>query len=146
MGAIIKDPRSADPGRRVSFTIQESVWATADPILIRTVLEDLVQNAWKFTARGDDTTIEFATAAVEEDASVCYFVRDNGVGFEPACAGKLFQPFQRLHTVREFAGIGVGLASVQRIIERHGGRVWAEGAVGAGAAFYFTLGPQDNAG
>jgi PAS domain S-box-containing protein len=154
--AIADGLRSADPGRRVSFTIQEDVWVTADPILIRTVLEDLVQNAWKFTAGRKRATIEFATmaiddapvddAAVTDDASVCYFVRDNGVGFEPAYAGKLFQPFQRLHTTREFAGTGVGLASVQRIIERHGGRVWAEGAVDAGATFYFTLDPQDSAG
>jgi len=156
VAAIADGLRSAVPGRRVSFTIQESVWVTADPILIRTVLEDLVQNAWKFTAGRKHATIEFATvaiddapvddAAVEDDASVCYFVRDNGVGFEPAYAGKLFQPFQRLHTIREFAGTGVGLASVQRIIERHGGRVWAEGAVDVGATFYFTLDAQDSTG
>jgi light-regulated signal transduction histidine kinase (bacteriophytochrome) len=139
-----------DPDR-VSFAIQEGVWVTADPILIRTVLDDLVENAWKFTAGREDATIEFATAAIEDaatgdDAMVCYFVRDNRAGFEPAYAGKLFQPFQRLHTTREFAGTGVGLASVQRIIERHGGRVWAEGAVDAGATFYFTLDAQDSAG
>jgi PAS domain S-box-containing protein len=151
VAAIADGLRSRDPGRQVSFTIQEGVRVTADPILIRTVLDNLIQNAWKFTAGREDATIEFATAAIEDAATddhalVCYFVRDSGAGFEPAYAGKLFQPFQRLHTTQEFAGTGVGLASVQRIIERHGGRVWAEGAVDAGATFYFTLDPQDNAG
>jgi len=131
--------RSVDPGRRVSFVIQESVWATADRILIRAALDNLVGNAWKFTAGRDDATIEFGTAATEDDGIVCCYVRDDGVGFDPAYADKLFQPFQRLHTIREFPGTGVGLASVQRIIERHGGRTWAEGAVDAGATFYFTL-------
>jgi len=151
VAAIAEGLRSVDPGRRVSFAIQEGVWVTADLILIRTVLNDLIGNAWKFTAGREDATIEFATAATEDeatedDAMVCCYVRDNGVGFEPAYAGKLFQPFQRLHTPREFPGTGVGLASVQRIIERHGGRVWAEGAIDSGATFYFTLDAQDSAG
>jgi PAS domain S-box-containing protein len=137
--AIADGLRSCDPGRRVSFAIQDGVWVTADRILIRAVLENLVENAWKFTAGRDDATIEFATAATEDDATVCCYVRDNGVGFDPAYVNKLFQPFQRLHTIDEFPGIGVGLASVQRIIERHGGRTWAEGAVDDGATFYFTL-------
>jgi PAS domain S-box-containing protein len=139
VAAIADDLRSGDAGRRVSFTIQEGVWVTADRILIRAVLENLVENAWKFTAGRDDATIEFATAATEDDTTVCCYVRDNGVGFDPAYVNKLFQPFQRLHTIDEFPGIGVGLASVQRIIERHGGRTWAEGAVDDGATFYFTL-------
>ena len=146
VAAVAAALKSRDPGRRVSVAIQEGVWVTADPILIRTVLDDLVENAWKFTAGREEATIEFGTAPADDDAAVCCYVRDNGVGFEPAYAGKLFQPFQRLHTTREFAGTGVGLASVQRIIERHGGRVWAEGAVDAGATFYFTLDPQDSAG
>jgi PAS domain S-box-containing protein len=142
--AIAGGLRSADPGRRVSFAVQEDVWVTADRILIRTVLDHLVQNAWKFTAGRKDATIEFATAAPADDAAVCCYVRDNGAGFDPAYVHKLFQPFQRLHTTREFPGTGVGLASVQRIIERHGGRAWAEGAVNDGATFYFTLGPHDS--
>jgi PAS domain S-box-containing protein len=146
VAAIAEGLRSDDPGRRVSFAIQNGVWATADRILIRAVLDNLVENAWKFTAGRDDATIEFGTAAAEDDATVCCYVRDNGAGFEPAYVDKLFQPFQRLHTTREFPGTGVGLASVQRIIERHGGRVWAQGAVGAGATFYFTLDAQDSAG
>ena len=145
--AIADGLRSRDPGRRVSFAIQDGVWVTADRILIRAVLENLVENAWKFTARRDDATIEFATTA-DDEATVCCYVRDNGVGFDPAYVDKLFQPFQRLHTVGEFSGTGtgtgtgtgIGLVSVQRIIERHGGRTWAQGAVDGGATFYFTLG------
>ena len=131
--------RSRDPGRRVSFAIQDGVWATADRILIRAVLENLVENAWKFTARRDGATIEFATTTTDDEAMICCYVRDNGVGFDPAYADKLFQPFQRLHTAGEFPGTGIGLVSVQRIIERHGGRTWAQGAVDGGATFYFTL-------
>jgi light-regulated signal transduction histidine kinase (bacteriophytochrome) len=145
VAAIADGLRSVDPGRRVSFAIQKDVWVTADRILIRTVLDNLVGNAWKFTADREAATIEFATAATEDDATVCCYVRDNGVGFEPAYSDKLFQPFQRLHTIREFPGTGIGLASVQRIIERHGGRTWAQGAVDAGATFYFTLDAQDSA-
>jgi PAS domain S-box-containing protein len=149
--AIADRLRSRDPGRRVSFAIQDGVWVTADRILIRAVLENLVGNAWKFTARRDDAAIEFATTTTDDEATVCCYVRDNGVGFDPAYADKLFQPFQRLHTAGEFpgtgsgpgTGTGIGLVSVQRIIERHGGRTWAQGAVDGGATFYFTLGTKD---
>jgi PAS domain S-box-containing protein len=142
--AIADGLRFRDPGRRVSFAIQDGVWVTADRILIRAVLENLVENAWKFTARRDDATIEFA-ATTDDEATVCCYVRDNGVGFDPAYVDKLFQPFQRLHSVGEFpgTGTGTGLVSVQRIIERHGGRTWAQGAVDGGATFYFTLGAKD---
>ncbi len=146
--AIAAGLRSGEPGRRVSFAIQDGVWVTADRILIRAVLENLVENAWKFTARRYDATIEFATATTD-DAKVCCYVRDNGVGFDPAYVDKLFQPFQRLHAAGEFpgtgtgTGTGIGLVSVQRIIERHGGRTWAQGAVDGGATFYFTLGAKD---
>ena len=138
--AIADGLRSRDPGRRVSFAIQDGVWVTADRILIRAVLENLVENAWKFTARRDDATIEFATTT-DDETTVCY-VRDNGVGFDPAYVHKLFQPFQGLHA-SEFPGTGIGLVSVQRIIERHGGRTWAKGAVDGGATFYFTLGAEN---
>ena len=130
--------RARDPGRRVRVTIQDGVRAIADPPLIRLVLENLLGNAWKFTAGRDDASIEFATT-LADDAPLCYYVRDNGAGFDPAYVGKLFQPFQRLHDASEFAGTGVGLASVQRIVDRHGGRTWADGAVGRGATIYFTL-------
>ena len=111
--------------------------------MIRTVLEDLLENAWKFTARRDGAAIDFATAPAGDAPICCCYVRDNGAGFDPAYAGKLFQPFQRLHASREFPGTGIGLASVRRIIERHGGRTWAEGAVGRGATIYFTLDAKD---
>jgi PAS domain S-box-containing protein len=143
VAAIAGGLRSRDPGRRVSFAIQDGVWVTADRILIRAVLENLVENAWKFTARRDHATIEFAATTTDDDAKVCCYVRDNGAGFDPAYVHKLFQPFQRLHTTGEFPGVGIGLASVQRIIERHGGRTWAQGAVDGGATFYFTLGAKD---
>jgi PAS domain S-box-containing protein len=134
--------RAGDPGGQVQVTVEEGVRATADRPLIRTVLEQLLGNAWKFTAGREHATIEFATTAVG-DAPLCCYVRDNGAGFDPAYAGKLFQPFQRLHDAREFPGTGMGLALVQRIIDRHGGRTWAEGAVGRGATVYFTLDVKD---
>jgi light-regulated signal transduction histidine kinase (bacteriophytochrome) len=132
--AIADGLRSRDPGRRVSFAIQDGVWVIADRILIRAVLENLVENAWKFTAKRDDATIEFATTT-DDETMVC---------FDPAYVDKLFQPFQRLHA-SEFpgTGAGIGLVSVQRIIERHGGRTWAKGAVDGGATFYFTLGAKN---
>jgi light-regulated signal transduction histidine kinase (bacteriophytochrome) len=106
--------------------------------LLRIVLENLLGNAWKFTAQRVPARIEFGIAP-QADGSAAYFVGDNGVGFDMIYADKLFRPFQRLHSENEFPGTGIGLATVQRIIQRHGGRVWAEGVVGKGAAFYFTM-------
>jgi light-regulated signal transduction histidine kinase (bacteriophytochrome) len=136
--AIAGELQAREPGRRIRFAIQNGVVVTADRGLIRTVVQNLVENAWKFTAKREGATIEFGTTATE-DARVCCYVRDNGAGFDPAFTGKLFQPFQRLHAVIDFPGTGIGLASVQRIVGRHGGRAWAEGAVDRGATFYFTL-------
>jgi signal transduction histidine kinase len=136
--AICDQLCAGDPGRQVRVTVQEGVRVTADRILIRSALDDLLQNAWKFTGRRDAAVIEFATAP-SGDAPLCCYVRDNGAGFDPAYADKLFQPFQRLHAVGEYPGTGIGLASVRRIIERHGGRTWAEGAVDGGATIYFTI-------
>jgi PAS domain S-box-containing protein len=141
VASIAVELQSAEPGRQVRFAIQEGIWVTADRPLIRSVVQNLLENAWKFTARRDGASIEFGTTTAD-DAGVCYYLRDNGAGFDPAYAGKLFQPFQRLHAASEFPGTGIGLASVQRIIDRHGGRTWAEGAVGGGATFYFTLGTK----
>ena len=142
VAAIAGELQAREPGRRVRFALQEGVWANADHVLIRTVLQNLIDNAWKYTAKRDSATIEFGTTAAK-DAGVCCYVRDNGAGFDPAFGGKLFQPFQRLHSVTEFPGTGIGLVSVRRIVERHGGRVWAEGAVGRGATFYFTLNAKE---
>jgi PAS domain S-box-containing protein len=127
------------PGRRVRFAIQQPVWVMADHVLVRTLLRNLLGNAWKFTSGQDDASIEFAAMSAVEDARVCCYVRDNGAGFDSAYVHKLFMPFQRLHTTGEFPGSGIGLASVREVVERHGGRAWAEGAVGDGATFYFTL-------
>ena len=138
VAAIADELQAREPGRRVRFAIQDGVWVNADRTLIRTVVQNLVENAWKYTSKRDGATIEFGATAAE-DAGVCCYVRDNGAGFDPAFTGKLFQPFQRLHAVTDFPGTGIGLASVRRIVERHGGRAWAEGAVGRGATFYFTL-------
>jgi PAS domain S-box-containing protein len=127
-----------EPGRDVRFTIQRPVTVRADPSLIRTVLRNLVENAWKFTSRRDHALIEFGTTPTG-DASACCYIRDNGVGFDAVHMSTLFEPFQRLHPASEFPGTGIGLASVREIVGRHGGRVWAEGKIGDGAAFYFTL-------
>lgn len=131
--AVARELQEREPGRAVAFAAEPGVAAGCDPRLIRVVLENLLGNAWKFTARNPAAAVAFGRAGAE------FVVRDNGVGFDPAFAGRLFGAFQRLHPDREFPGTGVGLATVQRIIRRHGGDVRAEGAVGRGAAFYFTL-------
>lgn len=135
---IAEELQNHDPDRNVHFVIQRPVRVRADRTLIRTVLENLLGNAWKFTSGRDEASIEFGTRPTG-DATTCCYVRDNGAGFDPQYVGKLFTPFQRLHTTREFPGTGVGLASVQAIVGRHGGHAWAEGAVGEGATFFFTL-------
>jgi light-regulated signal transduction histidine kinase (bacteriophytochrome) len=141
---IAEELQRTEPLRHVRFAIEKPVPALADHRLIRRVLQNLLENAWKFTSGRDDASIEFGTAP-SGDAAVCCYVRDNGAGFDPAYADKLFQPFQRLHAARDFPGDGTGLASVRQIVERHGGHVWAEGAVGAGATFYLTLNAKESA-
>jgi signal transduction histidine kinase len=131
--------QSEDYGRSVQFVIQRPARAQADRSLIRTALENLLDNAWKFTSRQRHSLIEFGTETASGQDGVCYFVRDNGVGFDAAHADKLFTPLRRLATAREFPGAGVGLAGVEQIVARHGGRVWADGSIGKGATFYFTL-------
>jgi PAS domain S-box-containing protein len=126
-----------DPDRDVTFHIADGIAGSADPDLIRTVLDNLLGNAWKYTARQPRAAIDFG-ATTSPDGLVTYFVADNGDGFDPAYADHLFQPFQRLHGA-DFPGTGLGLASVRRIVELHGGRVWAEPAVDHGATFSFTL-------
>jgi two-component system, sensor histidine kinase and response regulator len=124
-------------GRQVDFCIAEGVKGYGDPDLLRIVLENLLGNAWKYTVNKNDARIEFGTINKEED--IAYFVRDNGPGFEQQDAEKLFVPFHRLHRDDEIEGLGIGLSTVYRIIQRHGGRIWAEGEKDKGAVFFFTL-------
>jgi light-regulated signal transduction histidine kinase (bacteriophytochrome) len=135
---ISEDLQRREPQRHSRFLITPGIRATADPQLIGTVLENLLGNAWKFTSRRDEAVIEFGSLPTN-DAEVCCFVRDNGAGFDATYRDKLFRPFHRLHTDQEFPGNGIGLASVRRIVERHGGRVWAEGKLDHGATVYFSL-------
>ena len=135
---VAAELQQRDPARAVEWVIQPGVAAVGDLHLLKDVLENLLGNAWKFSSGRELAKIEFGSAAHE--AGVAYFVRDNGAGFDPAYANKLFGTFQRLHSVGEFPGIGIGLASVKSIVETHGGKAWAEGAVDAGATFWFTLG------
>jgi hypothetical protein len=136
---LADDLQKLQPDRRVEFVIEPGLTANADAGLIRVVLENLLGNAWKFTGKQAAAKIEFGRAT-REGVSV-YFVRDNGVGFDMKYASKLFGAFQRLHAATDFPGTGIGLATVQRIIHRHGGRVWAESEVGRGATFFFSLPP-----
>ena len=126
-----------NPGRIVAVTVPEGIVVQGDPYLLKVALENLVGNAFKFTGKEAHPRIEFGTAIM--DGETACFIRDNGAGFDMAYVGKLFGAFQRLHTTEEFAGTGIGLATVQRIIARHRGQVWAEGEIGKGATFYFTL-------
>jgi light-regulated signal transduction histidine kinase (bacteriophytochrome) len=134
---IADDLRNRDPKRQVAFEIAEGMFTEGDTQLLRAALENLLANAWKFTGKTEPARIEFGS--VKNESSTVFYVRDNGSGFDPAYTQKLFGAFQRLHTTAEFEGTGIGLATVQRILHRHGGRIWAEGAVGRGATFYFTV-------
>jgi light-regulated signal transduction histidine kinase (bacteriophytochrome) len=135
--AIADHLRESEPGRRVEFIIEPSMTAQGDPRLLEIMLTNLLGNAWKFTGRHDSAVIEFGR--MEKDGRSFWFVRDDGAGFGMEYARKLFGPFQRLHRSTEFPGNGIGLATVQRIVNRHGGRVWAEAKVEKGATFYFEL-------
>jgi signal transduction histidine kinase len=135
--AVAADLQQGAPNRRAEFKIAPDLKAQGDGRLLRVMLENLLGNAWKFTSGRDAAVITFGRQ--ETDGRAVYFVRDNGAGFDMAYAHRLFGAFQRLHDQREYPGTGIGLATVQRIIHRHGGRVWADGAVGAGAAFFFVL-------
>ena len=126
------------PERQMTLNIERGMKVRGDSGLLRAVLENLLDNAWKYSAKQAEAEIHVGQQ-VDAAGNQVFFVRDNGVGFDMAYSGKLFQPFERLHTPAEFAGNGVGLATVNRIIERHGGRVWAESAPGQGATFFFTL-------
>jgi light-regulated signal transduction histidine kinase (bacteriophytochrome) len=134
--------QQSHPERQVEFNVQAGLVAQGDTRLLQVVLENLLNNAWKFTAKRPQAKIEFGLLSAETAENIStytYFVRDDGVGFDMAYVDKLFFPFQRLHSVTEFPGNGIGLATVQRIVHRHGGQLWAEGSLGQGATFYFTL-------
>jgi light-regulated signal transduction histidine kinase (bacteriophytochrome) len=126
------------PERKVEFIAPMATNAHADARLLLIVMDNLLRNAWKYTSHHDHARIEFGREIT--NGRVTYFISDDDSGFDPRSSDRLFQPFQRLHSGVEFPGNGIGLATVRRIIQRHGGEVWARGAVGKGAAFYFTLG------
>jgi len=134
---VVDEMRAANPSRKVEVEIASGMTASADPRLARIMLTNLISNAFKFTSKEPVARIEIGTEIVDGDTRL--FVRDNGVGFDMIYAHKLFGAFQRLHSQSEFPGAGIGLATVRRIVNRHGGRAWAEGAVGEGATFFFVL-------
>jgi light-regulated signal transduction histidine kinase (bacteriophytochrome) len=134
---IAAELQKRQPERQVEFVIAEEVTADGDPEMLRVVMENLLSNAWKFTGKRAIARVEFGVTS--KDDKPVYFVRDDGAGFEMAYVDKLFGAFQRLHRATEFPGLGIGLATIQRIIHRHGGFTWAEGEVEKGATFYFTL-------
>lgn len=134
---VIDDLRRAAPDREAVIQVEPDLQATGDPTLLRLVLENLLGNAWKYTAKRAQAHIVFGRETT--DGQTAFVVRDNGAGFDMRSAERLFGLFQRLHSASDFAGTGVGLASVRRIVQRHGGRIWADGEPGRGAAFYFTL-------
>jgi light-regulated signal transduction histidine kinase (bacteriophytochrome) len=137
--AVCDELKITEPARRVEFVIKPDLVTKADAGLMRAALENLLGNAWKFTGHRTDVKVEFGSRL--EGGERVFYVRDNGVGFDMKYDSKLFGAFQRLHTSAEFPGTGIGLATVQRIIHRHGGRVWAEGETNRGATFYFSLPP-----
>jgi signal transduction histidine kinase/PAS domain-containing protein len=139
---IVEELRAAEPERELEVLIEPNVSAVGDEELLRVVLQNLLGNAFKFTSQEPHARVQFGRT--EHAGHAAIFVRDNGVGFDMNDADKLFRPFERLHSESEFSGNGIGLATVQRVIGRHGGRVWAEGAIGAGATFYFTLASDDD--
>ncbi|MBI4317646.1 MAG: hypothetical protein HY675_04070 [Chloroflexi bacterium] len=134
---VAEQLRRSEPARRVEFEIAPGVLVNGDARLLRIVMENLVGNAWKFTSKHPTATIRFGT--IEQEKGRACFVRDDGAGFDMAYCDKLFGAFQRLHVDKDFPGNGIGLATVQRIIHRHGGRAWAEGKLEQGATFYSSL-------
>jgi len=137
---IVTDLQKTEPDRQATCVIAEGLIVKGDPNLLRLVLVNLLGNAWKFTGRHACARIEFEVT--QRNGTPTFFVRDDGVGFDMAYVGKLFGAFQRLHDRSQFQGTGIGLVTVQRIIHRHGGQIWAEAAVEQGATFYFTIGVE----
>jgi light-regulated signal transduction histidine kinase (bacteriophytochrome) len=136
---LIEDLKAAEPGRQVQVAVQPGLSVEGDSTLMRLVLQNLLGNAFKFSARTREARIEFGR---RPDGDHAFYVRDNGAGFDMRFADRLFGVFQRLHSQSEFAGTGVGLATVARIVRRHSGRIWAESEPGKGATFFFTMWDQ----
>ncbi|MHA2353362.1 MAG: sensor histidine kinase, partial [Candidatus Thorarchaeota archaeon] len=134
---VAEELQDVDSERQVDIKITDLVQARCDRRLIKLVLQNLLDNAWKFTSKTSDARIEFGS--MEREGEILFYVKDNGAGFNMEYSDKLFIPFQRLHQTDDFEGSGIGLATVQRIINRHGGRVWAESEVDEGSTFYFTI-------
>jgi signal transduction histidine kinase len=134
---IAEELQRSQPERKVEFMIANTLPVEADEGLMRIALDNLLRNAWKYTSHRQKACIEVGFRRIRGE--LVYFVRDDGAGFDPALRDQLFQPFRRLHNRAEFPGTGIGLATVQRILARHGGRIWAEGEIDKGATFYFTL-------
>jgi light-regulated signal transduction histidine kinase (bacteriophytochrome) len=133
----IEKLRQIEPGREIELDIEPNVKATGDQSLLDIAVSNLVENAWKYSSKKPHAKIRFA--AQEHEGEVVYYIKDNGVGFDTRYINKLFGPFQRLHSDDEYPGTGIGLATVNRIIDRHGGKIWANAKVGRGATFYFTI-------
>ena len=139
--AIVDDLRAVVPHRDMAFEAGAKIKAFGDETLLKVLVTNLLQNAWKYTEPTEDARIELGVAESDEDVST-YYVRDNGIGFANANGELIFKPFERLHSKQEFVGSGLGLTTVERIVRRHGGRVWGEGTPGEGAVFRFTLRPS----
>jgi light-regulated signal transduction histidine kinase (bacteriophytochrome) len=135
---IVTELQRKDPLRKVVIEIEDGLFATGDSPFVTVALMHLLGNAWKYTAKRENAHIKFGQE--HNGHGTAFYVQDNGVGFDLAYADKLFAPFQRLHLDSEFQGTGIGLATAHRVITRHGGRIWADAAVDAGATFHFTLG------
>jgi signal transduction histidine kinase len=135
--SLARELQMLDPKRSMIMTVDAELTADADPVLVRELLQNLLSNAWKFTDESTPATVHVGTRV--ENGGTVFYVRDNGIGFDSAHAAELFVPFNRLSTATRFAGTGVGLAIAQHIVERHQGRIWAEGELGRGATFFFTL-------
>ena len=140
---VIADLQQREPARQVEVSVWDGMQTNADPRLLRAALENLIGNAWKFSAKAEHARVEVGLLRDGDEAT--FFVRDNGAGFDMRYAGKLFGAFQRLHSANEYQGTGIGLATVQRIVHRHGGRIWADAKPGKGAVFFFTLAAKNQA-
>jgi PAS domain S-box-containing protein len=140
--SAIKKCQGAEPHRKITVTIAPGIFGRVDKSLFENLMDNLIGNAWKYTSKTHDARIEFGST--KQHNETVYFVRDNGAGFDMQYANKLFNAFHRLHGAEEFAGTGIGLATVSRILQRHGGRIWPEAEIGKGATFYFTLGNHNH--